>query len=134
MTYDTNNSGEIKEKRRHTKSLVINFIIASLMIGFALITTFFEFEALTAKLVIAFAIVAASLFCGIMLARYLKCLDEFEKRINADACSVALYSSLLYLPLQYLSEIGLIPELHVAFLFMGMWFIYVLAIFYYHYK
>lgn len=134
MTNDTNNSGEKKEKQRQVKSVMINLIIASLIMFFAFITTFFDFDTLSSKLVIASAIIVAAFFCGIMLVRYLKSMDEFEYTLNARACLVGMYSSLLYLPIQYLSELELIPELHVAFLFMGMWFIYLLAIFYYHYK
>jgi len=134
MINAAHNSGEQKEKQRQTKSIAINLVIATIIILFALVSTFFEFEDLASKIVLASGIVAASLLCMFLLVRWIKSLDEFEYTINARACLVAMYSSLLYLPLQYLSEIGLIPELHVAFLFMGVWLVYLIAIFYYHYK
>ncbi|MBT8142437.1 MAG: hypothetical protein HKN88_02775 [Gammaproteobacteria bacterium] len=125
---------EQKEKQRQTKSLVVNLVIATVIIVFAFAATFFEFEALSAKVVFAAGIIAASLLCFILLVRWIRSLDEFEYNLNARACLVAMYSSLFYLPLQYLSEIGVLPEIHVVFLFMGIWIVYLIAIFYYQFK
>lgn len=125
---------EQKTQQRQTRSIVINIVIAALMIAFAMIATFFDFESLASKVVMASAILATSLLCLFLLVRWLKSLDEFESALNAKACLVAMFSSLLYLPLQYLSEIGLIPEIHITFLFMYIWFVYLIAIKYYHFK
>ena len=119
---------EQRSKQRQTKAIVVNVIIATLIIGFSLISTFFEFKDLSAKIIVGSGIIAASLLCFFLLVRWMKSLDEYEFELNSRACLIALYSTLFYLPLQYLSEIGLIPELHAAFLFLGMWLTYIIAL------
>ena len=131
----TNKSqAELKVQKKQSKSILVSLLIAFLIIALAVITTFFEFETYASKIVIAAIIVSTSILCSILLVRWLKSIDEFESTVNARACLIAMYSSLLYLPIQYLSEIGLIPELHAAFLFMFMWFVYLIAIVYNHFK
>jgi len=122
---------EQKEKQRQTKSTFVNLFLASIMICFSLISTLVEFETFTSQIVMAGFIIAATILSLILLVRWIKSLDEYEFNLNARACLVALYSSLLYLPLQYLSEIGLLPELHVTFLFLWIWFAYLIAIKYF---
>ena len=129
-----NTPAEQKATHRETKSILTSILIASIIIGFSLISTFFEFKTFSSKIVMATLIIAATLLAFFLLVRWLKNLDEYEIQINAHACMIALYSSLFYLPLQYLSEIGLLPEIHVAFFFMFLWFIYLVSIITQHFK
>lgn len=125
---NTNKSpAELKTKQKEAKSILVNLLLASMMIGFALISTFFEFETMSAKIVMATVIIAATLLGVFLLVRWLKSLDEYERGINARACMIAVYSSLIYLPFQYLSEINLIPEINIAFLFLFIWFVYLIS-------
>jgi len=119
---------EQKSKTRDAKSIAINLLVALIIIIFSLISTFFDFETFASKLVMAGLIIAATLLALFLIIKWLKSLDEFEKQINNHACMVALYSSLFYLPLQYISEIGLIPEIHVGIFFMFMWFVYLVTV------
>jgi hypothetical protein len=82
----------------------------------------------------ATAIIISTAIGIFLLTRWIKSLDEYEVVINARASMIALYSSLLYLPFQYLSEINLIPEINIAFLFMFIWLVYMLAMFFIVYK
>ena len=118
---------EQKEKTRETKSILVNILLASMMIGLSLISSFFEFDTLASKIVMAAVIIAATLLGIFLLVRWLKSIDEYERSINARASMIALYSSLIYLPFQYLSEIELIPEINIVFLFMYIWMIYLVA-------
>ena len=125
---------ELKAQHKEKKSLIENIILASLMISFALISNFFEFETLSSRIVMAAAIITASLLGLFLLVRWLKSLDEYESGVNARASMIALYSSLLYLPLQYLNEIGFLPEVHIIFLFMFMWLVYLVSVLTHHIK
>lgn len=125
---------EQKERTRETKSIFVNILLASIMIGFALITTLFDFESLTSQVSMAVLIIVSTLIVGFLLVRWLKSLDEYESQVNAQASMIALYSSLLYLPLQYLNKIGLLPEIHIAFFFMYLWIVYLIAIKLHHSK
>lgn len=125
---------EQKAKQRQTKSILVNILIASIIIGFSLISTIFEFDSLSSQLVMAALIVAATLIAFILIVRWLKNIDEYERQVNAHACMIALYSSLIYLPLQYLSEIGLLPEIHVGIFFMFVWFVYLVSVTQQHFK
>lgn len=125
---------EQKVTQRQTKSILVSIFIASIIIGLSLISTFFEFESFASKIVMTTVIVAATLLAIFLLISWLKSLDEYESQVNAHACMIALYSSLFYLPLQYLSEIGLLPEIHVAFFFMFLWFVYLVSVIKHHFK
>ena len=125
---------EQKSKKRQSQSILVNIFIATMMISFAFSSTFFEFETLKSKVIMAVYILTATIITAYFLIKWLKSLDEYEKQINAHACMVALYSSLFYLPLQYISEIGLIPEIHVAFFFMFLWLVYLLTVIKHHFK
>ncbi len=125
---------EQKAKHREKKSILINILIASIIIGFSLVSTFFEFESLSSQLVMAALIVAATIIAFILIVRWLKSIDEYEYQINAKACLIALYSSLFYLPLQYLSEIGLLPEIHVGIFFMFLWAVYTVSLIAHHFN
>lgn len=115
MHNTTKSPAELKAKKKEIKSLFTQLIIA-----FALISTSFDFETLMAKVIFATVIIITTLVCTFMLIRWVKDTDEYEFNINAKACFVAMYSSLLYLPLQYLSELGLIPEIQTVFFFMSI--------------
>ena len=134
MSNEIKSPAELKAKARETKSIFVNLLLASMMIGLALVSTFFEFESFSSKIVLASVIIVATLLGAVLLVRWLKSLDEYEKGINAEASMFALYSSLFYLPLQYISEIGLIPEIHVGIFFMYLWFMYLCKLIYAHQK
>jgi len=125
---------EQKSQHRERKSIFINLLIATVIIGFSLVSTFFEFNNLKAKYLMATLIVAATVIAAFFIINWLKSLDEFEAQMNAKASMTALYSSLFYLPFQYLSEINLIPEIHVSIFFLFIWLVYLISIITHHYK
>ncbi len=134
MSQNIKSPAEKKAKQRETKSLLISLFLASMIVIFALISTFIEFESSSSKTIMATAIIISTAIGIFLLTRWIKSLDEYEVVINARASMIALYSSLLYLPFQYLSEINLIPEINIAFLFMFIWLVYMLAMFFIVYK
>jgi len=81
---------EQKVKLRQKKSITVNLVIASLIIGFSIISTFVEFEALSSKLIMASLIIAASFVCCFLLIRWFKSLDEYEYQLNAKAALILL--------------------------------------------
>jgi len=125
---------EQKAHDKETKSILINVFIATMIISFALASALFDFENYKSKIIMAFYILIATILTALFLIKWLKSLDEYEKQINSQASMVAFYSSLFYLPFQYLSEIGLIPEIHIAFFFMFIWLVYVSSILFHHFK
>ena len=134
MSQNIKSPAEKKAKQRETKSLLISLFLASMIVIFALISTFIDFESSSSKTIMATAIIISTAIGIFLLTRWIKSLDEYEVVINARASMIALYSSLLYLPFQYLSEINLIPEINIAFLFMFIWLVYMLAMFFIVYK
>jgi len=127
-------SAEKKVASKQNQAIKINLFIAALIIGLSLVSTLFEFNSLKAKYAIGSVISIATIICFFLIVHWMKSLDEFEFNLNSRAANIALYSSLFYLPFQFLSEIQLLPELHIAFLFMGMWIVYVIALIYISYK
>ena len=127
-------SAELKTQQRQTRSLFGSAIVAMLIIGFALISTMVPFESLSSKILFSGLITAATLICFFFLVRWAIGMDEFERAITANAALVALYSSLLLLPWTFLHKLGFVPQWNVHIFFMFLWFIYVCAIFYYHFK
>ena len=130
MSQNTKSPAEHKAKQRETKSLLINLFVATMIVILAVASTFFEFESSNSKIIMSTAIIISTVVGVFLLTRWIKSLDEYEAGINARASMIALYSSLLYLPFQYLSEINVIPEINIAFLFMFIWLVYMFAMFF----